>query len=61
MRCSSARRWRESCFGLAELEKGGHMVRFCGRDLGVIGRDLRFLGAAQPRTRRSEAEETQAR
>jgi transposase InsO family protein len=45
--------------GLAELEKGGHIVRFCGRDLGVVGRDLRFLRFAPPRARLRCAEETQ--
>ena len=28
--------------GLAEIDEGCHIVRFCGRDLGVIGRDRRF-------------------
>jgi transposase InsO family protein len=46
--------------GLAELESGGHMVRFCGRDLGVIGHDLRFLRFAPPRARLCCAQETQA-
>jgi transposase InsO family protein len=45
--------------GIAELESGGHMVRFCGRDLGVISRDLRFLRFAPPRARLRCAEETQ--
>ena len=45
--------------GLAELERGGHIVRFCNRDLGVIGRDLRFLRFAPPRARLRVAEETQ--
>lgn len=45
--------------GLAELENGGHIVRFCDRNLGVIGRDLRFLRFAPPRARLREAEETQ--
>jgi putative transposase len=45
--------------GLAELEKGAHIVRFCGRDLGVVGRDLRFLRFAPPRARLRCAEETQ--
>jgi transposase InsO family protein len=45
--------------GLAELERGGHIVRFCDRDLGVIGRDLRFLRFAPPRARLRFAEETQ--
>jgi transposase InsO family protein len=43
--------------GLAEIETGGHIVRFCGRDLGVIGRNLRFHRFAPPRARlRSTAE-----
>jgi len=37
--------------GLAELETGGHIVRFCGRDLGVIDRDRRFRRFAPPRAR----------
>ncbi len=37
--------------GLAELEHGGHVVRFCGRELGVIGRNRRFLRYAPPRAR----------
>lgn len=37
--------------GLAQLEGGGHIVRFCRRDLGVIGRDLRFHRFAPPRAR----------
>ena len=45
--------------GLAELEKGGHIVRFCTRNLGVISRDLRFLRFAPPRARRRVAQETQ--
>lgn len=45
--------------GIAELESGGHIVRFSGRDLGVIGPDLRFLRFAPPRARLRCAEETQ--
>ena len=45
--------------GLAELEKGGHIVRFCTRDLGMIDRDLRFLRFAPPRARLRVAEKTQ--
>jgi transposase InsO family protein len=37
--------------GLAQLESGGHIVRFCGRDLGVIDRDRRFRRFAPPRAR----------
>jgi transposase InsO family protein len=47
--------------GIAELEKGGHIVRFCGRDLGVIDHDLRFLRFAPPRARLRCAEETPGR
>ena len=35
--------------GLTELERGGHIVRFCRRDLGVIGRHFRFHRFAPPR------------
>ena len=45
--------------GLAELDHGGHIVRFCGRDLGVIDGDLRFLRFAPPRARLRGAEETE--
>ena len=45
--------------GLAEQEKDGHVVRFCKHDLGVIGRDLRFLRFAPLRARLRCAEETQ--
>jgi transposase InsO family protein len=37
--------------GVAELETGGHIVRFCNRDLGVIDRALRFHRFAPPRAR----------
>ena len=37
--------------GLAEHETGGHIARFCRRDLGVIDRDRRFLRFAPPRAR----------
>jgi transposase InsO family protein len=37
--------------GLAEHDSGGHIVRFSSRDLGVIGRDRRFLRFAPPRAR----------
>ena len=37
--------------GLAEHDSGGHIVRFASRDLGVIGRDRRFLRFAPPRAR----------
>lgn len=45
--------------GLAELENAAHVVRFCTRDLGIVGRDLRFLRFAPPRARRRVAKETQ--
>jgi transposase InsO family protein len=37
--------------GVAEHDSGGHIVRFSNRDLGVIGRDRRFLRFAPPRAR----------
>jgi transposase InsO family protein/transposase-like protein len=37
--------------GLAEHDSGGHIVRFANRDLGVMGRDRRFLRFAPPRAR----------
>jgi transposase InsO family protein len=37
--------------GLAEHESGGHIVRFCGRDLGLIDAHRRFLRFAPPRAR----------
>jgi transposase InsO family protein len=37
--------------GVTEHDSGGHIVRFCKRDLGVIGRDRRFLRFAPPRAR----------
>ena len=37
--------------GIAEHKSGGHVVRFCNRDLGLIGRDRRFLRFAPPRAR----------
>lgn len=45
--------------GIAELENGSHIVRFCGRDLGVIGRDLRFHRFAPPRARLRKPMETE--
>jgi len=44
--------------GLAEHESGGHIARFCQRDLGVIDRDRRFLRFAPPRARLRVASET---
>ena len=46
--------------GLAELENGNHIVRFCGRDLGVVGRDHRFHRFAPPRARLRSRVETEA-
>lgn len=43
--------------GLTENERGGHVVRFCGRDLGLIDASGRFHRFAPPRWRlRSAAE-----
>ena len=44
--------------GLAEHDSGGHIARFCGRDLGVIERHRRFLRFAPPRARLRAAPET---
>ncbi len=44
--------------GLAEHDTGGHIVRFCARDLGLINRDRRFLRFAPPRARLRVAQET---
>lgn len=46
--------------GIAELEDGRHIVRFCHRDLGVIERDCRFLRFAPPRARLRAAPEAEA-
>lgn len=45
--------------GLCELENGTHLVRFCGRDLGVVGRDFRFRRFAPPRAKLCFATETE--
>jgi transposase InsO family protein/transposase-like protein len=45
--------------GLAELENGSHIVRFSGRDLGVIDRGFRFHRFAPPRARLRSAVETE--
>lgn len=37
--------------GLSQHESGAHIVRFCGRDLGVIGHDGAFVRFAPPRAR----------
>jgi len=44
--------------GLAKHDAGGHIVRFCARDLGVIDRNRRFLRFAPPRARLRVAQET---
>jgi len=36
--------------GIAELETGDHLVRFCDRDIGLIDRRGRFSRFAPPRT-----------
>ena len=38
--------------GIAEVDNGSHIVRFMGRDLGVIDRAFRFHRFAPPRARR---------
>jgi len=43
--------------GLASCDSGAHIVRFCGRDLGVIDRDRGFLRFAPPRVRLRSAQE----
>jgi transposase InsO family protein len=48
----------DELIGLAELANGCWIVRFCGRDLGVIDRNRRFLRFAPPRTRLRFAQET---
>lgn len=42
---------RREPVGLAEHERGGHIVRFCGRDLGMIDIEGRFHRFAPPRWR----------
>jgi transposase InsO family protein len=44
--------------GLCEHDTGGHIVRFCGRDLGLINCERRFLRFAPPRARLRVAQET---
>jgi transposase InsO family protein len=46
------------CVGLREHDTGGHIVRFCSRDLGMIDRERRFLRFAPPRARLRVAQET---
>ncbi|GGI31157.1 MULTISPECIES: integrase core domain-containing protein [Bradyrhizobium] len=44
--------------GLCEHDTSGHLVRFCGRDLGLINCERRFLRFAPPRARLRIAQET---
>lgn len=44
--------------GLHEHDSGGHIVRFCSRELGLIDRERRFLRFAPPRARLRVAQET---
>jgi transposase InsO family protein len=44
--------------GLAEHESGGHIVRFCRRDIGFLGPDRRLLRFAPPRARLRVAQQT---
>lgn len=44
--------------GLCDHHTGGHIVRFCDRDLGLIDRERRFLRFAPPRARLRVAQET---
>ena len=44
--------------GVAEHENGGHIVRFCGHDLGLIDPHRGFLRFAPPRARLRVAQET---
>ena len=46
--------------GVAELETGDHVVRFCDLDVGLIDRGGRFTRFAPPRPGRSEAGEPAA-
>jgi|HubBroStandDraft_3_1064219.scaffolds.fasta_scaffold90072_1 transposase InsO family protein len=47
--------------GLAELENGDHVVRFCGRDLGLLDRRGVFRRFAPPRTGLRQTTEDAAR
>ncbi|MEE9589576.1 MAG: hypothetical protein V3V97_16325 [Hyphomicrobiaceae bacterium] len=47
--------------GLAELDNGCHIVRFCNRDLGVIDRAHCFYRFAPPRARLRITVETHKR
>lgn len=44
--------------GLREVETGGHLVRFCGRDLGLLRPDNRFIRFGPPRVRVRAADGT---
>lgn len=46
--------------GLAQIESGARIVRFCGRDLGEIDLHGRFLPFATPRARLRVAPESAA-
>ncbi|MGJ5079748.1 integrase core domain-containing protein [Bradyrhizobium sp. HKCCYLS3013] len=48
----------DELIGMVRHETGGHIVRFYGRDLGLIDRDRRFLRFAPPRARLRVAQET---
>ncbi len=43
--------------GLIEQERGGHLVRFCGRTLGLLDAAGRFHRYAPPRARLRSATE----
>jgi transposase InsO family protein len=44
--------------GLREREEGGHLVKFCDRELGVIAPDLSFIRFAPPRAKLRPAKGT---
>jgi transposase InsO family protein len=44
--------------GLAEHDRGGHIVRFCAHELGLIDHNRRFLRFAPPRARLRVAQKT---
>jgi transposase InsO family protein len=69
VRPSGAIKWRgeevfigealaDELVGLAELDNGCWIARFCGRDLGVIDPNRHFLRFAPPRARLRSAQET---
>ena len=41
--------------GICEIDDGIHIVRYCGRDLGIIDRAQRFHRFAPPRARLRKA------